>query len=255
MEEKKIKEFIKNRYTKIATKEGSACSCCGGSGNIFEEAQKQAKAMGYSEEEIRSIPAEAVYGLGCGNPTALADINSGETVLDLGSGGGIDVFLASQKVGENGYVIGVDMTREMVETAENIAREGGYTNVVFKLGEIENLPIEEASVDVIISNCVINLAINKSVAYDEAFRVLKPGGRILVSDLVTEGHIPEDIRKSFQAWSNCIAGAMERQNYIDTIKDAGFKDVEVVEEHFFTEPRMDERLVGKIVSIQVRAVK
>lgn len=211
--------------------------------------------MGYSEEEIRSIPAEAVYGLGCGNPTALADINSGETVLDLGSGGGIDVFLASQKVGENGYVIGVDMTREMVETAENIAREGGYTNVVFKLGEIENLPIEEASVDVIISNCVINLAINKSVAYDEAFRVLKPGGRILVSDLVTEGHIPEDIRKSFQAWSNCIAGAMERQNYIDTIKDAGFKDVEVVEEHFFTEPRMDERLVGKIVSIQVRAVK
>jgi len=135
------------------------------------------------------------------------------------------------------------------------ASKGGYKNVEFKLGEIENLPIDDSSIDVIISNCVINLTPNKSAAYSEAFRVLKPGGRILVSDLVTEGYIPEDIRKNFQAWSDCIAGAMERDKYLDTIKEAGFNDVEAVEAHFFTEPNMDERLVGKIVSIQIRALK
>jgi arsenite methyltransferase len=255
MDEKKIKELVKDRYTKIATKEYSNCSCCGGSANPLEEAQKQAKVMGYSEDEIRSIPEEAIYGLGCGNPTALAEISSGETVLDLGSGGGIDVFLASQKVGSDGMVIGVDMTSEMVKIAENNAREGGYKNVEFKLGEIENLPIEDESIDLIISNCVINLTPDKSVAYNEAFRVLKHGGRILVSDLVTEGHIPEEIRKNFQAWSECIAGAMKKQDYIDVISAAGFKDVEIVEAHYFTEPNMDERLVGKIVSLQIKAFK
>ena len=255
MKEKEIKEFVKERYSKIVTKEESTCACCNGSGNLLEEAQKQAKAMGYSEEEIHSIPEEAVYGLGCGNPTSLAEINYGETVLDLGSGGGIDVFLASQKVGDKGKVIGVDMTPKMVEKAEKNAKNGGYNNVEFKLGEIEKLPLEDGSVDVIISNCVINLTPNKSKAYSEAFRVLKVEGRILVSDLVTEGFIPEGIRKSFQAWSECIAGAMEKEEYLDIIRNAGFNNVEVIEEHFFTEPNMDERLVGKIVSIQVRAIK
>jgi SAM-dependent methyltransferase len=220
-----------------------------------EKAHEQAKAMGYSEEEIKSIPQEAVFGLGCGNPTALAEIKEGETVLDLGSGGGIDVFLAAHKVGKKGKVIGVDMTQEMVVTAQKNAEEGKFGNVEFKLGEIEDLPIEDNSIDVIISNCVINLTPDKSLAYSEAFRVLKPDGRILVSDLVTLGKIPDDIRKSFQAWSECIAGAMDKDDYVDTIKKAGFKDVEIIEAHYFTEPNMNPLLEGKILSIQVKALK
>ncbi|MGA2677352.1 MAG: methyltransferase domain-containing protein [Methanobacterium sp.] len=169
--------------------------------------------------------------------------------------GGIDVFLAAQEVGETGKVIGVDMTLEMVETAVKNAIEGGYENVEFKLGEIENLPVEDNSIDLIISNCVINLTPDKIKAYKEALRVLKPGGRILVSDLITDGFIPEEIRESFQAWSNCIAGALEKQEYFDAIKSAGFRDVEIKSERVFTEPDMDERLVGKIVSVQIKALK
>lgn len=252
MQEKEIKEFVKNRYGKIAKKEDSCCSCCpSGDDSITEQAQ----AAGYSPEELKSIPEEAVFGLGCGNPTALAEIRKGETVLDLGSGGGIDVFLAANKVGDNGKVIGVDMTPEMIETAVKNAKKGGYTNVEFKLGEIENLPLEENTIDVIISNCVINLTPDKNKAYTEVYRVLKPGGRILVSDLVTEGFIPEEIRRNFQAWSECVGGAMEKQDYLNTIKNAGFKEVEILEQHFFTENDMDERLIGKITSIQLKAVK
>lgn len=255
MEEKEIKNHVKERYGKIATKESSYCSCCGGSDDLMESARQQAKTMGYSDKEINSVPQDAVYGLGCGNPTALAEIREGERVLDLGSGGGIDVFLAAAKVGDNGKVIGVDMTQEMVEIATKNAQEGGYLNVQFKLGEIEDLPIKSNSIDLVISNCVINLTPDKNVAYQETFRVLKPGGRILVSDLVTYGEIPDDIRKNFQAWSDCIAGAMEKQEYLDTITKAGFKDVKIVEAHYFTEPDMDSRLEGKILSIQVKAVK
>ncbi len=252
MQEKEIKEFVKKRYTKIAKKEDSSCSCCSSGADLINE---QAKAAGYSAKELKSIPEEAVFGLGCGNPTALAEIQEGETVLDLGSGGGIDVFLAANKVGDEGKVIGVDMTPDMIETAIKNAQTGGYTNVEFKLGEIENLPIEENTIDVIISNCVINLTPDKNKAYSEVYRVLKPGGRILVSDLVTEGPIPHEIRKSFQAWSECVGGAMEKQDYLNTIKKAGFKEVETIEQHFFTEPNMDERLIGKITSIQLKAVK
>jgi arsenite methyltransferase len=252
MENKKIKEAVKDRYSKIATKEETYCSCCAGGPDLVKE---QAKAAGYTLEDLKSIPEDAVFGLGCGNPTALAELKEGEIVLDLGSGGGIDVFLAANKVGESGKVIGVDMTEEMIENAMKNAEEGNYRNVEFKLGEIENLPIENDSIDVIISNCVINLTPDKSVAYKEAFRVLKPEGRILVSDLVTEGEIPDEIRNSFQEWSQCIAGAMEKQAYLDTIKNAGFSDVEIIEQHYFTEPSMDERLVSKITSIQVKAIK
>jgi arsenite methyltransferase len=251
MKEKEIKEFIKDKYSKIATNEESYCSCCSGVDLTIE----QAKAAGYTLEDIKSIPEGAVFGLGCGNPTALAELKEGETVLDLGSGGGIDVFLAANKVGTNGKVIGVDMTDEMVKNALKNAEEGKYENVEFKLGEIENLPVDENSIDVIISNCVINLTPDKLIAYKEAFRVLKPKGRILVSDLVTEGEIPEDIKRNFQAWSDCIAGAMEKQTYLDTIKEAGFRDVKIVEQHYFTEPNMDERLIGRITSIQVKASK
>jgi arsenite methyltransferase len=254
MEEKKVKEFVKERYSKIATNEESSnsCSCCGGEENSII---KQAQAAGYTIEEIKSIPSDAVFGLGCGNPTALAEINSGETVLDLGSGGGIDVFLAANKVGDMGKVIGVDMTSEMVETAVKNGIEGGYENVEFKEGEIENLPIEDNAIDLIISNCVINLTPDKLKAYREAYRVLKPDGRILISDIVTDGEIPIEIRKNFQAWAGCIAGALEKQEYIDTIKKTGFKDVEIVSEHIFTEPNMDEPLIGKIISVQIKAYK
>ena len=251
MDEKEIKDFIKGKYSKIAIKEESSCSCCSGVDLTIE----QAKNAGYTLEDIKSIPEEAVFGLGCGNPTALAELKEGEIVLDLGSGGGIDVFLAANKVGESGKVIGVDMTEEMIENAVKNAEEGKYENVEFKLGEIENLPIDDGSVDVIISNCVINLTPDKLAAYKEAFRVLKPGGRILVSDLVTEGDMPEELKRSFDAWSSCIAGAMEKQSYLNTIKEAGFKDIKIVEQHFFTEPNMDERLVGKITSVQIKALK
>ena len=255
MEDKKIKEFVKERYSKIVTKEEDSCgcSCCGGSED--NSVIKRAEEVGYTMEEIKSIPSDAVFGLGCGNPTALAEINPGETVLDLGSGGGIDVFLAANKVGEEGKVIGVDMTPEMVETAVKNAKEGGYENVEFKHGEIENLPVENNIIDVIISNCVINLTPNKSNAFKEAFRVLKPNGRILVSDIVTEGEIPLEIRKNFEAWAGCIAGALDKQEYLETIRNAGFNEVEIVSEKVYTEPNMDERLIGKIISVQVKALK
>ena len=169
--------------------------------------------------------------------------------------GGIDVFLAANKVGDSGKVIGIDMTEEMIKNATIHAEKGNYQNVEFKLGEIENLPIENDSIDVIISNCVINLTPDKLIAYKEAFRVLKHGGSILISDLVTEGELPEVIKQSFQAWSNSTAGALKKEEYLNIIKAAGFNDIEIVKEHYFTEHDMDERLVGKIISIQVKATK
>ncbi|MTK63939.1 MAG: arsenite methyltransferase, partial [Methanobacterium sp.] len=191
----------------------------------------------------------------CGNPTAIAELTAGEVVLDLGSGGGIDLFLAANKVGKSGKVIGVDMTEEMIENARKNAENASYENVEFRLGEIEELPIENDSVDVIISNCVINLTPDKLVAYKEAFRVLKPGGRIMVSDLVTDGELPEEIKQSFEAWSECTAGAIEKEEYLDKIRNAGFSDIEIVKQHYFTESNLNERLVGKIISIQVKATK
>ncbi len=194
-------------------------------------------------------------GLGCGNPPVLADLKEGETVLDLGSGAGIDVFLAANKVGKKGYVIGVDMTEEMIKRAKKIAKDNGYTNVDFRYGEIENLPIKNNTVDVIISNCVINLSTDKLKTFREAFRVLKPGGRIIISDLVTEGVLPEDIKKSFDAWSECIAGALEKNEYLNIIKKAGFSKVKIVNQNRYSEKEMDKRISGKITSIKVRAYK
>lgn len=247
-----LKEFVKERYSQIA-REGSSCCSCGetcGSGVV-----EQAKKIGYSEEELKSLPLSTNLGLGCGNPTALAELKEGETVLDLGAGSGIDVFLASKKVGTTGFVIGVDMTEDMVRKAREIASQFGYQNVEFRLGEIENLPVQDNSIDVIISNCVINLSPDKLRSYQEAFRVLKPGGRVLISDLVTEGEIPEDIKRSFAAWAGCIAGAMEKQQYLNTIKKAGFREVSIISEKFYSELEMDDRLSGKIISVQIKAYK
>ncbi len=252
MKDEKIKEAVKKRYSQIVKEGSSCCPTCGPCGTDLLE---QARAIGYSPEEMRSIPSEAVLGLGCGNPTALADLKGGETVLDLGSGAGIDVFLAANKVGPSGNVIGVDMTEEMVRRANDIAKRHGYENVEFKLGEIENLPIEDDSIDVIISNCVINLSPDKLKTYREAYRVLKPGGKMMISDLVTEGELPEDIKKSFEAWAECIAGTLEKKEYLDTIKKAGFKDVSISSQSTFYESGFDDRLIGKITSIKVKAYK
>jgi SAM-dependent methyltransferase len=237
-----IKKFVKDRYGKLARdSESERKSCC--------------SSTWYTPQELESIPEDAIMGLGCGNPVALADLNIGDVVLDLGAGAGIDVFLAANKVGETGYVIGVDMTEEMVSRAKKIADRYGYRNVEFRLGEIEHLPIEDHSIDVIISNCVINLSPDKLQVYKEAYRVLKPGGRLLVSDMVTECELPDHIRKSVEFWTECIGGALLKNEYIETIKRAGFTNVKIISEHTFTENGMNPELVGKITSIYVKAYK
>jgi arsenite methyltransferase len=255
LENEKIKEHVKKRYGKIATTECSSCSssCCSSS-TCGHPPQYVAWKLGYSPDDIEGVPEESVLGLGCGNPVALASLKEGETVLDLGSGGGIDVFLASKKVGTTGKVIGVDMTEEMVTRAEATASKYGYRNVEFRLGEIESLPLEDESVDVVISNCVINLALDKLKVFQEAYRVLKPDGRLLVSDLVTLGELPEDVRRSFDAWAGCIAGALEKGDYLTKIADAGFENVKVVSQNPYT-IEVSPDLRGKMVSIQVEAYK
>lgn len=215
----------------------------------------QARAIGYSLNELKRIPESAIMGLGCGNPAGLATLKKGETVLDLGSGGGIDVFLAANKVGEKGWVIGVDITSEMIRKARSNARKGGYKNVEFRLGEIEDLPIEDESVDVIISNCVINLSPDKEKVFAETYRVLKPGGRMVISDIVTDKELPDEIRKSFSAWAECIGGALVRKEYLSAIKKAGFSSIKVLDEKVFLEEGMSEKIKGRIISIKVEAKK
>ena len=251
MESKKVKEFVKKRYGEIAQTDETCCcssSCCGPS------TKEIAKEIGYSKTELENIPDSAILGLGCGNPVALANLKEGENVLDLGSGGGIDVFLASKKVGPHGKVIGVDMTKEMLERAEASAVKFGYINVEFRLGEIENLPVETETIDTIISNCVINLSPNKLKVFQEAFRVLKPNGRLMVSDIVTLGELPEDVRKSSDLWAECIAGALEKNEYLDIIKRAGFRTVKIISEKDYTINLSDD-LVGKVMSVQIEALK
>jgi len=252
MQEEKIKKVVRERYSKIAREGASCCPTCAPCGT---DVVKQAKRIGYSERELQSIPEPAILGLGCGNPTALADLKEGEIVLDLGSGAGVDVFLAANKVGSKGRVVGIDMTEEMVKRANETAKKYGYENVEFKLGDIENLPLEDNSVDVIISNCVINLSPDKLRTYQEAYRVLKPGGRILISDLVTESKLSEDIRKNFEAWAGCVAGALEKKEYLGTIKKAGFRDVKIISQNTFYELGLHDTLAGKITSVKVKAHK
>ena len=233
MKEEKIKDFVKEGYAKIAKKGGSCCepavTCCGETDMASVISQK----IGYSEEELESIPDGANLGLGCGNPIALASLKEGETVLDLGAGAGFDCFLAANQVGENGKVIGVDMTPEMVEKARENAKKGNYTNVEFKLGEIEDLPIADDSIDIIISNCVINLSPDKPKVFKEAFRVLRAGGRIMVSDIVLLKELPNFIKESIDAYVSCVSGALLREDYISAIKSAGFQDVDIINETSF----------------------
>jgi ubiquinone/menaquinone biosynthesis C-methylase UbiE len=197
----------------------------------------------------------AILGVGCGNPTALAELKEGETVLDLGAGAGIDVFLAAKKVGERGRVIGLDMTADMVAKGRQLAQEHGFGNVEFRQGDIEHLPVDSESADVVISNCVINLTPDKLASFTEIHRVLKPGGRILIADLVTTGELPPEVRASAAAWADCLAGAMPKDAYLETIRRAGFADVAVVSESPYEAPAMDARVQGKILSVKVRALK
>jgi arsenite methyltransferase len=274
MDSKDIKDIVKDRYGKIA-KQGTSCcgpatSCCGNPNLV----QIISKEVGYSDEEIKAVPDGANLGLGCGNPLALSSIREGDTVLDLGSGAGFDCFLAASRVGKNGRVIGVDMTSEMIEKAGENAKKGNYGNVEFRLGEIEKLPVANGSVDLIISNCVINLSPDKGKVFQEAFRVLKPGGRMMISDIVILRELPTAIRNSIEGYIGCVSGAIKKDEYLQKIERAGFQDVKVMGETSFSvdfmindptvkamieesrlPPEKIEEIAGSVVSIKVYGVK
>jgi len=226
-EDIEIRKAVRERYAEAANNTGSCCdsSCgCGGSTTQdFERVQQM-----YQAEDVGELPEDVVgMSLGCGDPVTLAALEPGQTVLDLGSGGGIDCFLAAKRVGPTGWVIGVDMTSEMIDKARANKEKLDAQNTEFRLGEIENLPAADASVDVIISNCVINLSTDKPQVFREAFRVLKPGGKLAVSDIVTDGPLPAAIKADLSAWAGCVAGAWDVEDYVQSIRDAGFVDVEV----------------------------
>jgi arsenite methyltransferase len=232
MKKKQIKKIVRTGYAEIAKKNrcGSApvSSCCGGS-----QIEQVSKDIGYTENELKAVPEGANLGLGCGNPTALASLKKGEIVLDLGSGAGFDCFLAANKVGKKGKVIGVDMTPEMLDKARENAEKGRYQNVEFRLGEIENLPVADHAVDVMISNCVINLSSDKKRVFEETFRVLKPGGRFMVSDIVLLKELPSSIKKSIAGYVGCVSGAVLKKRYLQMIRQAGFQDIKVIDETSF----------------------
>jgi len=229
LENEEIRKIVRNGYAKIAQMEESCCgpvAACG-CGSPQESISKQ---VGYTDKEINDVPEGANLGLGCGNPVALASLKEGDVVLDLGSGGGFDCFLAAARIGEQGKVIGIDMTSKMIEKARANAKKGNYTNVEFRLGEIENLPVADKEIDVVISNCVINLSPEKERVFSEAYRVLKPGGRLMVSDIVLLSELPYFIRHSATGYVSCLSGAIIKDEYLEMMKEAGFQEVEVVEE-------------------------
>jgi SAM-dependent methyltransferase len=248
IKEEDVKKVVRQGYAKIAKREKPCCttttSCGCNTPNMSEEISRR---IGYTDEEIGSVPEGANMGLGCGNPVALASLKKGEIALDLGSGGGFDCFLAARKVGESGRVIGVDMTAEMIDKARVNARKGKRENVEFRLGEIENLPVADGTVDVVISNCVINLSPNKKRVFEEAFRVLKPNGRLMVSDIVLLKKLPEVIRKNVQAYIGCLAGAEMKHKYLRMIRDAGFQKVEVIEENCFPVENMANDPTAQVI--------
>jgi arsenite methyltransferase len=246
-----IKKAVEEKYAAIAR--GEVRSCCSSAKAAPENLYNIATmARGYSPAELAEVPEGANLGLGCGDPTADADLQPGQTVLDLGSGAGVDCFLAARRVGPEGRVIGVDMTEEMLAKARENARRSGFTNVEFRKGEIENLPVESNTVDRIISNCVINLAPDKAKVFGEAYRVLKPGGAMTVSDIVSLGEVPPAIRASLEAWAGCIAGTLDREVYLEIIRKTGFRQVAVVKEVVYDILRGAD---CGFASVTVRAVK
>jgi arsenite methyltransferase len=266
-----IKKTIRKTYGKIAQQQSnsesgsSSSSCCapgccsGGGGEGADSPAQVAAVVGYDTNELESVPQASILGVGCGAPVKFADLHRGETVVDLGSGAGIDVFLSARKVSEEGRVIGIDMTDEMLERARRNAKEGGYTNVDFRKGDIEQrIPVEDNSVDAVISNCVINLTINKVDAFKEVYRILKHGGgRMLISDLITDSEItPTDA--DAQMWSSCIDGALTKEHYIDSIRQAGFQNVKVLSEQLYLDDDSNQRngeSKKRITSVVIKAVK
>lgn len=223
-----LRETVREKYAERAQRVAEASSCGCGSGCCRTESLDPVTSNLYTDAEVESLPDAAVaVSLGCGNPTALADLNPGETVLDLGSGGGIDVLLSARRVGPTGFAYGVDMTDEMLAVAERNKAEAGVGNVQFLKGHIEAIPLPDAAVDVVISNCVINLASDKGQVLREAFRVLRPGGRFAVSDVVAQGELPADLRADMEAWVGCVAGALEEGEYRRLLTAAGFGDIEI----------------------------
>lgn len=220
MDEYEIKNKVREDYGRIASESQSGCGCGCGPTSVDSSV-----AIGYSKDDLSGIPEDAILGLGCGNPIANAELKEGETVLDLGSGGGIDCFLAAKRVGESGQVIGVDMTSEMINRARETKKRESIDNVEFRLGEIENLPVADNAVDLIISNCVINLSTDKQRVFKETFRVLKPGGRINVSDIVLVSDLPDRIKNDLNFYVGCVSGAVKESEYLGLIEKAGFKDI------------------------------
>lgn len=275
MKDEEIRKAVRESYEKIATQDSRCCGPASSCGCGCGSAQDTVSiAIGYNDEDLSAVPEGANLGLGCGNPVALASLQEGETVLDLGSGAGFDCFLAANKVGEMGRVIGVDMTPEMVARARENALKGDYNNVEFRLGEIENLPVADASIDVVISNCVINLSSNKKQVFKDVFRVLKPGGRLMVSDIVLLKPLPEPIRNSVEAYVGCVAGASLKNDYLANIQAAGFRGAQVlgetvvpvesiisapvgqaVRESTGTTPEVVEEVANSVISIKVSAIK
>lgn len=224
-----IREHIRTQYAKAANKKAQGCCAgeCGCNGTAVDIAAVS-KKLGYSEQDFYNAPYESNMGLGCGNPIAIASLKIGETVLDLGSGGGFDCFIAQKQVGETGYVIGVDMTPDMITLARKNAAKRGDKNIDFRLGEIEHLPVADNSVDVIISNCVINLSTDKELVFKEAYRVLKTGGRLSISDVVATAEIPEEIRQDLKMVSSCIGGAEHINKLEAMLQKAGFEEINIV---------------------------
>jgi arsenite methyltransferase len=269
LKKESIKEVVRGKYSKLAEVNKS---CCCPSDDAANRAYVEAL---YSKEEIENLSKEvADMSMGCGNPTAIANLKPKEVVLDLGSGGGIDAFLAARKVGPQGRVIGLDMTEEMIKRARENAKKIGLTNVEFKLGEMEAIPLPDNSVDVVISNCVINLSPDKDSVFREIFRVLKPKGRIAVSDIVTQGRLPKFITQNAEAWTSCIGGALKEKDYLDKIQASGFANVGIESKHVYShdeismfketnsevfEKPLSQREIkavdGKIASIRVTAEK
>jgi SAM-dependent methyltransferase len=245
MSDEEIKVEVKRAYAELATASKGCCtdkSCCD-SGSSWSPRQNRAKLFGYPVDKLPESLTDAYAG--CGNPVALASLQEGEIVLDLGSGAGLDAFMAAEAVGESGRVIGVDMTPEMVQKAKENAEIIKATNTEFRLGEIEQLPVDDVSVDVVISNCVINLAPDKAKVFREAFRVLRPGGRLMVSDMVIIKTLPEEVRESIHSYTGCVAGAVPEAEYLALIRQAGFSNVRVVEQSG----------TGFVASVKVEAFK
>ena len=252
MTEEEIKTFIQEIYAQKAAQSEQFYPYCFASKNAFG-AFSETEAMGYSREALESIPNESVMGLGCGNPVAVAELKAGDLVIDLGSGGGMDVFLASQKVGPKGKVIGIDITEEMVNKARMTAAHYSYKNVEFRQSEIESITIENEVADHIICNCTINLAPNKSKVLQEMFRVLKPGGKIVICDNVLEKPLEVNREDSLDAWTDCVAGALIKQEYVSAIAEAGFVDVAIVAEQEFNAG--EKAIPVNVLSITIKALK